>query len=212
MKSIVQVTIGLGIILTSITTAAPVMGQVQVLQNSQMQNWIWVNDTSWQRFVFSDSFILTDVGYDNRSANLFTLSVYKNGNRYQDVSFQYNATGQWAFTSLGSGALSVEAGDILDIVGAGQNQYVGVQSAIASQVSGVESAGFWFNPSNYYQFSGAGSIQRYAFANIKVQKGPSSAVPEPYSIWSMFILVLMTGVVLIRRRQLMTERFDFHQS
>lgn len=177
-----------------LATTTPVVAQSQVLQNSQMQNWIWVNDTSWQRFVFSESFLLTDIGYDNRNSNPFTLSVYKNGSKLNDVSFAYNPTGQWSFTSLGSSALSIDAGDVVDIVGAGQNQYVGVQSDISSQIQGITSVGFWFNSSNFYQYSGAGTLQPFAFANIKVQKSPSSSVPEPLPTW-LFAALLIVGSV-----------------
>lgn len=175
-----------------IFSASQVRGQEQVLATGPMQNWTWINDTSWQRFRFTEAFVLTGVGYDNRDANPFTLSVYKNGVKSQDVSFAFNGTGVWSFSTLGT-VLQIQSGDTIDIVGSGPNQYVGVTPDIASQVSGVISDGFWFNAANYYQSSGIGTLQPYAFANIKVQRNPSSAVPEPSAVIGMLTFLAVAG-------------------
>jgi len=187
-------------------SVSPVRAQEQVLATGPMQNWTWINDTSWQRFRFTEAFVLTDVGYDNRDANPFTLSVYKNGVKSQDVSFAFNGTGLWSFATLGT-ALQIQSGDIIDIVGSGANEYVGVTPDIASQVGGVISDGFWFNATHYYQSSGVGTLQPYTFANIKVQRNPSNAVPEPTSVISMLTFIAVVGGLgMLRRWMRITQR------
>jgi hypothetical protein len=184
---------------SSILIAEPAVAQDQVVVSGPMQNWMWVNDTSWQRFTFLSSFRLVDVGYDNRSANPFTLSVYKNGLKYQDVVFGSNTTGIWAFSALTS-PLNVQNGDIIDIVGSGTNQYVGVTANYLSQIDGITSSGFWFNSSNYYQFSGVGSLYSNAFANIRVQKELPVSVPEPQSVAGM-IAFFFVGFICVRTKK-----------
>jgi hypothetical protein len=187
-------------------SASQVRGQEQVLATGPMENWTWINDTSWQRFRFTEAFVLTDVGYDNRDVNPFMLSVYKNGVKSQDVSFVSNGTGVWAFSTLGT-ALQIESGDIIDIVGSGANEYVGVSPDISSQVSGVVSDGFWFNAAHYYQSSGVGTLQPYTFANIKVQRNPSNGVPEPSAVVSMLtFLAVVGGFGMLRRWMRITQR------